>query len=504
MGLLRGPARAAEAVDVELVDVADADAPARPAAGRPTDRPRRRHRRRNRVALVVAALVLIGFATLADVRQSVLDTLLAGLGRGGVVLLPLDGPLTEHWRTEATEVTGTMGSLVLLRDANGTRAVDSRTGEVQWERPPAARGATEVCRPLAEEAGQVFPPVDPQRLVSPERDVTDVICLSGTPLGERLADEQGSDGTSRTTITVLDGGSGEPTRTERVTGALVASHVHDGDLLLVTAADDATLRLTRWNPVTGDIQWRREVVPADARGLRFADWQRGVLTIASHAGTLAYSLDSGHQLQVTKPLPPQVVAVDRRLLPRSGLEVVWGSYRVPGPGDVFPGGAGAVVHADNSEVPIPGPPLEVGVDDGSVPSLVLVATSPTSVGAVDVETGALRWEAEHSATAQVSVLEKGIAVLVDGTVATALDVRTGTALWTVTGLAEHPGSLGLTDGKRVLLRHTQGGQELLAAHDLRTGAVAWTASLPAGTDGLISSGDGRVLALGAGWVAGLG
>lgn len=500
MGLSRGRGREGEVVDVELVDAADQDVPAWFArSGAPGGRAPRRRRPRRRV-WVAAGLVLVVVAAVATVRQATYDALVAGLGRGGVVLLPLDERLTERWRAEVDEVTGDMGSLVLVRDAAGTRALDARTGATQWQRDLTPRGATEVCRPLSGFATRTYPSVGPQGPGTWQRRTTDVVCLRTSPVGGRNGDAPGSDSPRSTTATVLGGGSGDPGRTLTVAGSVVASHVYGGDLVLVTAADDATLRLTRWDPATGGVAWRREVPPAEAAGLRFAGWQREILTIAGRAGTLAYSLESGRELRVRRPLPPQVVAVELRLLP-GDVEVAWGYYDATGSGTAFPGGAGAAIHPDDREVLLPGPPLRVGVDDGASPLILLVATSPTTVGALDVADGTILWEGEHSSSSQVAVRVGGAAVLVDGAVATAVDVRTGEVLWTVRGLTAQPGALGLTDGESVLLRHAQGD---LAAHDLTTGAVTWTAPLPEGTEDVVALAAGRVVAVGPGWVAGLG
>ncbi|WP_199422039.1 outer membrane protein assembly factor BamB family protein [Actinotalea solisilvae] len=503
--------RAGGAVDVELVDGPDEVAPGRfggwlvpppprPAAGR-------RGRRRHRLALAAVVVVVAVVVTVATVRQARTDALLAGLGEGGVELLPLDHPLRERWRADVGAVGGDMGPLVLVADADGTRALDARSGAERWERARPA-GTDEECSPLADLTWRTLPAVGSQGPGTPSRAVTPVLCLGSRAVGGD-ADTPTDDAARTTTVTRLDGGSGEPGPMLTVAGVVVASHVHGGDLVLVTAADDASLRLTRWHPGTGAVQWRREVRPAEAAGLRYVGWQQGVLTLATRAGTLAFNLDSGREMTVTEPLPARVVAVERHLLPRGGVEVVWGFHEEGG----FPGGAGVLVHRDDREVPLAGPPLPVAVDDGSVPGLVLVATSPTTVGAVDVATGAVRWEADGSPDAQVTARVGGVAVLVDATGATALDVRTGDVLWHAGDVADEPGSLGLTDGARVLLRHAgtadaadagDDDADDLAAHDLRTGEVAWTARLPAGTLDVRGTAGGRVVAVGDGWVAGLG
>ena len=500
MGLTRGRGREGEVVDVELVDAADEDVPAWFARTRTPDRRTTRRRGPSRRVWIAGIVVVVVIAAFATVRQATHDALVAGLGRGGVVLLPLGEALTESWRTEEDEITGDMGSLLLVRDANSTRALDARSGATQWQRELTPRGATEVCRPLSGFATRTYPSVGTQGPGTWQRRITDVVCLRTSPVGGLNGEAPGSDSPRSTTATVLAGSSGEPGRTLTVAGSVVASHVYDGDLVLVTAADDATLRLTRWDPTTGSVAWRREVPPAEAAGLRFAGWQREILTIAGRAGTIAYSLESGRELRVRRPLPPQVVAVELAVLP-GDIEVIWGYYDDADAEAAFPGGAGVVVHPDDREVPLPGPPLRVGVDDGAQPSILLVATSPTSVGALDVADGAILWEVEHSAASQVAVRVDGAAVVVDGDLATAVDVRTGAVLWTARGLADQPGSLGLTDGEQVLLRHAQRN---LAAHDLKTGAVTWTAPLPEGTEDVLALAAGRVVAVGPGWVAGLG
>lgn len=497
--------RAGEVVDVELVDGPDEVAPGRyggwlvpPAPRTPA---RRRARRRRRVAAAAAVVVVAVVVAVATVRQATMDALLAGLGEGGVELLPLDHALRERWRTDVDAVGGDMGTLVLVADDDGTRALDARTGAESWARARPA-GTDEECSPVADLTWRTLPAVGPQGPGTPSRTITPVLCLGSRAVGGDGATPTG-EAARTTTVTALDGGSGEPGPMLTVAGVVMASHVHGGDLVLVTAADDASLRLTRWHPATGAVQWRREVRPAEAAGLRYVGWQQGVLTLATRAGTLAFNLDSGREMTVTEPLPARVVAVERHLLPRGGVEVVWGFHEEGG----FPGGAGVLVHPDDREVPLAGPPLPVAVDDGSQPGLVLVATSPSTVAAVEVGSGAVRWEAEGSPDARVTARVGGVAVLVDGTAATALDVRTGDVLWQSRDVADAPGSLGLTDGERVLLRHAGGPDadaDVVVAHDLRTGEVAWTAPLPAGTRDVRGTAGGRVLAVGDGWVAGLG
>lgn len=143
-----------------------------------------------------------------------------------------------------------------------------------------------------------------------------------------------------------------------------------------------------------------------------------------------------------------------------------------------------LVRTGRDEVDLPGNFLDVAVDDGSVPDLVL--TSDSSLRGWDARTGEPRWTADEIATGSALVLRGRVYVpTMTGTVA--LDGRTGSIVWRSTVTPGHvPGSLA-TDGSTILVADQPvAGEDRseLVAYGLDDGHPVWHAPLP---DGIRSS-----------------
>lgn len=139
-----------------------------------------------------------------------------------------------------------------------------------------------------------------------------------------------------------------------------------------------------------------------------------------------------------------------------------------------------------SDVTVDGWPLEMSVDDGSVPGLLL--TSDGTVRAWDAGTGAARWSHDVTIVSSVVVL-RGRVYLATSRDVLALDGRTGRLLWTTarqTGLL--PRSL-LTDGRHILVGFdaaSSAGPPPLVAYDPATGHEDFRASYPDGVTDITS------------------
>ncbi|WP_028050424.1 PQQ-binding-like beta-propeller repeat protein [Cellulomonas sp. URHD0024] len=150
-----------------------------------------------------------------------------------------------------------------------------------------------------------------------------------------------------------------------------------------------------------------------------------------------------------------------------------------------------ILRAGRRDVDVPGTYLDVTVDDGSVPELVL--TSDTSVRAWDARTGVHRWISDEVASGSALVVRGRIYFpTMAGIVA--LDGRTGALLWRSAVTAGHvPGALA-TDGHGVLVADEPVAgpdRSVLLALGLDDGLPVWSEPLP---DGIHSTaGAGRVL-----------
>lgn len=159
--------------------------------------------------------------------------------------------------------------------------------------------------------------------------------------------------------------------------------------------------------------------------------------------------------------------------------------------------------AGSLRVDLPGAPVLERVTDGTVEEVVLVLMPLLS--AVDVRTGAVLWQRGDGATrwpASLPVRADGMVVVPEGDRLLGVDVRTGTARWSVPApeVLQTLGARPLTDGVRLVVTDVgpagrdgpehpdrldpdpvdpgTGDGVVLRAIDLATGADAWTVDAP--------------------------
>ncbi|WP_421740196.1 PQQ-binding-like beta-propeller repeat protein [Cellulomonas sp.] len=133
-----------------------------------------------------------------------------------------------------------------------------------------------------------------------------------------------------------------------------------------------------------------------------------------------------------------------------------------------------------TDLEVDGMPLEVGVDDGSVPGLLL--TTDSSVHAYDATTGAARWTTDVRSMTNALVVRGRVYVTTDREVV-AIDGRSGRELWRSDELVGLALSNLLTDGEHILApaeRTGTTGVPALIAYDPASGAEVFRAPYPEG------------------------
>ena len=458
--------------EIALPDAAPAVEPARP-------EPRRGRIRWWSIAVVgaVALAVLVGTQTVLDTRQRAADARFAAVP--GVVA-PVGPTVRVTWRPpdalSGLVLAGVVadGAFVGLSVADdGSQAVvavDQRTGDVRWstqvfgadgsralwlDRRVAGRCALAAAHELACLVSNDFRHFD--RASSPPvvRATDTRVVLVDTRDGRMVADRVAPGATS---MAVLPGLAVLGTPGRGVTGQ---------DLL------------------TGAERWRY-TPPSAGEDLSQAAFTSAIQVFAAgdlvgvtNPGWSVALLDATGEL-VRKPVP---AVAGYRYDQATGTLALLSTTES--------GQVRTTIVRTGRDVDLPGTYLDVSVDDGSVPDLVL--TSDVVLRAWDVRTGRARWTSDETASGPALVLGGRVYVsTMTGTVA--LDGRTGAIVWRSTVSPGHaPGSLA-TDGRTILVADQPvAGSERseLVAYGLGDGRPVWQAPLP---DGIRSStAVGRVL-----------
>ena len=401
--------------DVVLLDPDDAalPAPARTGGGAP----RLRRVRRWWPAGAALTLVVAAAAVVADRRE---DAHLAALAEVPGILAPLDGPITELWRSDEarySDLTEVGGRLLGVRNRpDGSvdiTALDPRTGTALWRagaRPPGALDTWARCASPDEPL-----PADeplPTDQVSPRAVV---VCV--------VVDEVGTHENAaglwpyaiRSRLLVLDAATGAvladepaaPSTSVAAIGAdLVVSHVDSGGRAHVTRTD-ARATTDRWT--------------------------------------------------FTSPGPVPEAASGR---PEVRVTVVDGRVVVDaGPGWVL-AGDGKVIDSWTTDPPrhwvaARGEPAGAMPDDGSLPSLTLTETP-----------------GGESIAGRLAVID-GRVIRAEADELRSIDGRTGALVW-ATPVGRLAGSQLFSDGRLVLRTQAAPGRGVVfAAYGLDDGRLRW-------------------------------
>ncbi|MBO3103399.1 outer membrane protein assembly factor BamB family protein [Cellulomonas fengjieae] len=470
---------------LQQVELHEADAPEPRSAPARTRHPRR-------WAAGVAAVVL-ALGAVQWVTASREDAAQARLARVPGVLAPVDDTL------EVLRTLGPQDLVTLVGEPAGTliRGEDGAQS-YRWMVPgDQGRGWTAALLGAT--------PV----LADTVRTFGDTVCTTDEPRGAGTAAADHvlcvvTDGARR----VLDTGAVEEvpaTSTELVVldtadGSVVARRpLAQGtsiaalpSLAVVGGLRGESMTVTAYDPLTGEQRWTYEDAwtpgPRDASVFRAGD----LIAVSMPGGELTLLSSEGAVVRdgITAPggeTPGAGWGWGLETDPRDDTLVLLGQ--------AFDGTSRATFLAADGDpagdVAVDGTPVTVGVDDGSVPGLLL--TADRSLHAWDDATGDELWSADVRSTTTALVVRGRVVVTTERAVV-ALDGRSGRELWRTDELTGLTPSALLTDGAHILAaldRTGTSGVPALAAYDPATGAEQFRAPYP---DGVIELGSvGRAL-----------
>ena len=500
--------------DVELVDVAT-DLPLAPDAVDPEAEAAhaRRVARRRRVlrrwwpAPVAVAVAVAGTQLVLDARE---DGRVAARQEVTGVLRSVEPGLPTA-RRYAQETASVVLSGIPVGDlrvgvasppwdaARELVALDA-TGTQVWSTSleDAARTETDV--------GMEYPTCTPDA-----EPVTTVRCLVLDRTSVDASDDSGSWAPAPPTaarLVALDSASGAVVAAREVApmsgwggsgGVQVLASLADG-ALRVSAWDTAADRAAPDDPAAAPL-WRTEVPladPAAADGLFYPPSVAvtpGRVLVQAELGSWAFAVADGR-------------------LQASGADYLSESRT----GRLLSGGGDGLRLLDDTGAPraeLPGQPVWLSVDDGSVPGIELVATATAdgrTLAGVDAESGTELWSAPHPRwTDPAAVLLEGVLYGADTDALWALDVATGRELWRTVVAVAGEGTSVMTDGRYLLAvarpdelarvgltvadatpapgtdpaaPGPQGSQRALGAFALSDGTPVWATRLPADVQGV--------------------
>lgn len=280
-----------------------------------------------------------------------------------------------------------------------------------------------------------------------------------------------------------------------------------GAVQVLASVTDDTLRVTAWDTAAdrggpddpgATPLWRTDVT-LDGRGATQQPFYPPGVTVTPERVLVQGDLGSWSFAAADGRL--QVAERDYLSVSRTGHLIA-----ATGNGVRLVGDGGATV------AELPGTPLYLTVDDGSVPGVELITTTGPdgrAIAAVDVESGTDVWTASLPRWAESSVvLLEGVLYGADQDAAWAVDAATGRELWrTVVDVTGE--SALMTDGRYLLVVarpddlaalgltvgapadedgpvETDGSSRAVAALDLGTGAPVWATRLPEDVRGVWS------------------
>ncbi|VTR76157.1 PQQ-binding-like beta-propeller repeat protein [Cellulomonas hominis] len=355
-------------------------------------------------------------------------------------------------------------------EPRGVTAVDAASGDVVW-------------RTAFEETGPAAGAALPESPVCSAGDapVEEVLCV----VQDRSAGETDASGylgpgpLTRTRLLTLDVATGAVLAEREL--APVSMAFASGRYLVVAEEVEGVVQVRAEDLATGDAEWVATLpeVPYDA-GLD-----------QEPAGVFApgMGVQAGHVF-VHRSMSAAALRLSDGALEASGRSVWLGrGDRILTTGE---DGYTWLRGTDGTGTArVLGNPLQLTVDDGSVPGLDLLSDTRTGVGvvsAVEPATGATVWSHEVPDWAEGSaVLLDGVLYGADTTAVWALDARDGSVRWRtergrVDAIDDDDGTSmwvsPMTDGRQLLLVQYEGDQPVLSAWSLGSGAHLWTTPLP--------------------------
>lgn len=273
----------------------------------------------------------------------------------------------------------------------------------------------------------------------------------------------------------------------------------DGQVVVGVAGPDADIVTSR-DPLTGDVRWTHEVplrgsqVGADLRSRTVSVSRAGdLLALRTSSGELGLLSPDGDVIRDGLGADGQS-SWDWQVGPDGGL--VLESRGADGNASVTLLAADAGPDADHT---LPGSLTPVGVDDGSVPDVLLTADS--TLHAWDATTGSERWSSNEASTVALgrgelsALVVRGRVYVLSPAGVAALDGRTGKTLWRVQpGKHQVPTTL-FTDARHLLVGYespAHSADPQIVAYDFAKGEEASRTAYPSGIDHL-EVWDGKLL-----------
>ena len=430
--------------------------------------------------VVALVLVLAGVQSVVDARA---DAAVARLAAVPGVLEPL-GEELEVVRALGEEETRSMLTSILLPDqrwasirvgedgSQAFTATDLRTGEAVWSTPLLGPNPGRAAGRQKSSGGSCQPGAD-----AGATTVTWAVCAV-TDGYSRFSGAGAEEPVQATTtrVAVLDTDDGHlladwPVEHDARIGVLPG-------LVLVGLRRDGDIEIVAHDARTGVERWRHQDSPAPNTSVPASSWSFDT------AGDVAAYLD-GDRLTV--------LSADGEVV-RTDLESPRGENLVAAPGTGLPAlplrtqtgdltGTTTLLARDADPArdrELRGRLLELTVDDGSVPGLVL--TSQDKLYAWDEESGRPRWERDLTGAGFDALVVRGRVFLCSSTSVVALDGRTGEQVWEAESPACSYSGL-LTDGQDLLVGSIDTvatGPGGLTGYDFATGEVTRRMGFPAG------------------------
>lgn len=440
--------------------------------------PRRRGRWVALGAVAAVVAVLLGGQSVLDARERAAVAALAGLP--GVV-----GPVDEHVQVLRTipssagaAIWGIGGSVV--PGADGSQSydwLDPSNGAVLWSTP--LLGPTPALVDVEHVSSLTTCDTETAATSTDSRDATRIVCLV-TDGGVEYGDEGAPTllAASTTRLVVLATADGAVLGDWPIDPALSIA-VAPG-LAVVTDTDTGATVVTGYDIGTGERRWQTTLDDSRPSKQWVGSW------VARAQDQFVVQVRESRQTVVSASGRVLRDVTSAQGSSYQGWDVEDTTGRLMFLQQASDGTSTVTLIAPDGDPDedrvLRGQQVTLGVDDGSVPGLVL--TTDGKIRAWDARTGKELWSSDVAMFADQAMVIRGRVFIGTGENVSALDGRSGETLWTAKSESSRY-LVGLfTDGTHVLASLAAGGEQasVLVAYVPSTGERAFVASLPTGIE----------------------